>query len=90
MCLLTATENYTTFKADTSTVKENWYYFIIVGAGIFIICILAFVAYYNCRKEKRSEKVVINLQQNSLYSRIPDDLGQSLSYDPELEFPREK
>ena len=52
MCLLTATENPTTIKADTSTVKENWYYFIIVGAGIFIICILAFVAYHNCPKEK--------------------------------------
>ena len=90
MCLLTATENPTTINTDTSTVKENWYYFIIVGAGIFIICILAFVAYHNCQKEKKSQKVVINMQQNSLYSRIADELGQTLSYDPELEFPREK
>ena len=88
----TATENpVREYQAEPSFVKENWYYFIIVGVVIIAMCTCVSVTYYNCRKGKKPpQQVIMNMQPNSLYSRVADELRHSLSYDPRWEFPREK
>ena len=88
----TATENPVVreYQADPSFLKEHWYYIPIVGT-VILTAIIGSVICYNCRKDKKKpQQVIMNMQPNSLYSRVADELRHSLPYDPRWEFPREK
>ncbi len=62
---------------------------VLIIFGVIIIASFVVCHRLYCKKKAKPQQVIM-MQQNSLYTRVADELKHSLPFDPRWEFPRDK